>query len=225
MNYELRTAYNRQLETVSPRIEDVRILTYEIINLFLQNEPKFRKSQVNVNSLLTEDYDKMDTWSNGKNEPKTNPNEPKFKMGKINITIYITKEYDDTGNLGPKKRTQNKPNLSRRSLWQSRNKTQIQGRKMLLRLTIKGRRALFGCSAEQIEAPSDYDRPNYGNRRKSRNCFGKVDLIRIISAGRNLNCDKCRAVRAAIVGIQKHEGFGSDKNNNKRIEYRYVMFN
>jgi hypothetical protein len=43
----------------------------------MQNEPKFRKSQMNVCPVNTKDYDQMDTWSIGKNEPKTNPNEPK----------------------------------------------------------------------------------------------------------------------------------------------------
>jgi hypothetical protein len=47
------------------------------IRLFMQNEPNFRKSQMNVNKVLTKDYDTKDTWSIGKNEPKTNPNEPK----------------------------------------------------------------------------------------------------------------------------------------------------
>jgi len=50
------------------------------IKLFMQNEPKFRKSQMNVNKVLTREYEQMDTWLNGKNEPKTNPkrtqNEP-----------------------------------------------------------------------------------------------------------------------------------------------------
>jgi hypothetical protein len=32
---------------------------------------------MNVNKVLTMNYEKMDTWSSGKNEPKTNPNEPK----------------------------------------------------------------------------------------------------------------------------------------------------
>ncbi len=95
----------------------------------------------------------------------------------------------------------------------------------MLLLTIKGRRAPFGCSADQIEVPSDYGWLGYGNRRKSCNCFGKVDLIKIISANRSLNCDECRAIRVAIMGIQKHEVFGSDNNNNKRIEYRHFMFN
>jgi hypothetical protein len=42
-------------------------------NLFMQNEPKFRKVKFNVTEVLTTDYDQMDTWSIGKNEPKTNP--------------------------------------------------------------------------------------------------------------------------------------------------------
>ncbi len=33
--------------------------------------------QMNVTNLLTNGYEKMDTWWSGKNEPKTNPNEPK----------------------------------------------------------------------------------------------------------------------------------------------------
>ena len=39
----------------------------------MQNEPKFRKSQMNVSNLITADYEIMDTWWSGKNEPKTNP--------------------------------------------------------------------------------------------------------------------------------------------------------
>ncbi len=55
----------------------LRKITYEKIYLFLQNEPNFRKSQVNVSDLLIREYVQMDTWSIRKNEPKTNPNEPK----------------------------------------------------------------------------------------------------------------------------------------------------
>jgi len=39
----------------------------------MQNKAKFRKSQMNVNKVLTKNYEQMDTWSSGKNEPKTNP--------------------------------------------------------------------------------------------------------------------------------------------------------
>ena len=36
----------------------------------------------------------MDTWSIGKNEPKTNPNEPKLKKTKMNVNKVLTKDYE-----------------------------------------------------------------------------------------------------------------------------------
>jgi len=39
---------------------------------------------MNVSNLLSRDYERMDTWSSGKNEPKTNPNEPKTNPIKAN---------------------------------------------------------------------------------------------------------------------------------------------
>jgi len=47
------------------------------IRLFMQNKAKFRKSQVNVNKVLTNAYEERTLGEHGKNEPKTNPNEPK----------------------------------------------------------------------------------------------------------------------------------------------------
>jgi len=49
------------------------------IHLFVQNKANFRKSQMNVSKLLVMDYDKMDTWSSGKNKPKTKPIQSQFK--------------------------------------------------------------------------------------------------------------------------------------------------
>jgi len=47
----------------------------------MQNEPNFRKSQMNVSDYITMDYEKRTLGERGKNEPKTNPkrtqNEPK----------------------------------------------------------------------------------------------------------------------------------------------------
>jgi hypothetical protein len=42
-------------------------------HLFMQNKAKFQKVKLNVNEVLTKDYDKMDTWSIRKNKAKTNP--------------------------------------------------------------------------------------------------------------------------------------------------------
>ena len=44
--------------------------------LFLQNKANFQKVKLNVNNVLTKDYDQMDTWSIRKNEPKRTQNEP-----------------------------------------------------------------------------------------------------------------------------------------------------
>jgi hypothetical protein len=45
------------------------------INLFMQNKPNFRKSQVNVNKLLTRDYE---NWTLG-GVGKTNPIQTQYK--------------------------------------------------------------------------------------------------------------------------------------------------
>ncbi len=60
------------------------------IKLFMQNKANFRKVKLNVNNVLTKDYDQLDTWSIRKNEPKTNPNEPKTNPIKANIMLKQT---------------------------------------------------------------------------------------------------------------------------------------
>jgi len=45
----------------------------------MQNEPNFQKSQMNVNKVLTKDYEKKTLGEHGKNEPKTNPIKPNSK--------------------------------------------------------------------------------------------------------------------------------------------------
>ncbi|MBW8041109.1 MAG: hypothetical protein FVQ85_14055 [Planctomycetes bacterium] len=66
---------------------------------------------MNVNKVLTTDYEKRTLGERGKNEPKTNPIKPNFK-----------------------------------------------GKKMLLLLTINGRRVSFGYYADEVEAAKAYDR-------------------------------------------------------------------
>jgi len=39
----------------------------------MQNKAKYQKSQMNVNKLLTKDYEKTTLGERGKNKPKTNP--------------------------------------------------------------------------------------------------------------------------------------------------------
>ena len=68
---------------------------------------------MNVNKVLTKDYEKMDTWWSGKNEPNTNPKRTQTNPIKANIMP---------------KRTQNEPKRTQlvlRSLWRSRIKPNL----------------------------------------------------------------------------------------------------
>ena len=89
-------------------INDLRLRksSYEKIQLFLQNEPNFRKSQMNLSNYMTMNYVQMYTWSIRKNEPKTNPNEPKTNPILANKATIRTQ-------TNPK-RTQFRPNFEGR---------------------------------------------------------------------------------------------------------------
>jgi len=54
----------------------------------MQNEPNFRKSQMNVNKVLTRDYEKRTLGERGKNEPKTNPKQSQFQRQK-NAALHL----------------------------------------------------------------------------------------------------------------------------------------
>jgi hypothetical protein len=96
MTYELPTT-NYQLNTSDER------------RIFMQNEPNFPKSQMNVTKALTKEYEKKTLGEHGKNEPKTNPikanskpikankmpNQSQFpKRPKMNVTSLLTKGYE-----------------------------------------------------------------------------------------------------------------------------------
>jgi hypothetical protein len=76
-------------------------------HLFMQNEPNFRKSQMNVNNVLTREYEKKDTWCSGKKQSQTNPNKAKFKKAKMNVTSILIKGYENKPPIrAPKKQSQ-----------------------------------------------------------------------------------------------------------------------
>ena len=90
--------------------------------IFLQNEPNFRKSQMNVNKVFTMNYEKKDTWWAGKKRTQTNPKrtqyEPKqtrrrarggpiFQRPKMSASVYFTTNYE---NNPAARLRENKPN-------------------------------------------------------------------------------------------------------------------
>ena len=61
--------------------------------LFMQNKPNFQDAQMNVNSLLTIDYENKSNWTLGENKPNSNPNKPNCRKGKIDAKCVFTKDY------------------------------------------------------------------------------------------------------------------------------------
>jgi hypothetical protein len=78
-----------------------------IYNPFMQNEPNFRKSQVNVRPLVIMNYERKSDWTLGENEPKTNPIKANLKRAKMNVNSFITKDYRKKDDFAVRK---NKPN-------------------------------------------------------------------------------------------------------------------
>jgi hypothetical protein len=125
--------------SVKPRlIKDLRSTKVYVRknNLFMQNKANFQKSQMNLSKVLVVDYDKMDTWSSGKNKPNSKPIQTQFKA-----------------NTNPKqtqyKANQTQPVVSLSNLFRGEN--------MLLSLTINPRRVSFGYYADKVEVPNAYD--------------------------------------------------------------------
>ncbi len=63
------------------------------INLFMQNKPNFRKSQMNVSILLQMDYENKSNWTIGQNKPNSNPNKPNLRKAKMNVNLYVIEDY------------------------------------------------------------------------------------------------------------------------------------
>ncbi len=63
------------------------------INLFMQNKPNFRKSQMNANLYNTTDYERKRDWTLGENKPNSNPNKPNLRKAKMNVNLTLTKDY------------------------------------------------------------------------------------------------------------------------------------
>jgi len=80
----------------------------------MQNKPNFQKAQMNVNMVLTVDYEKKTLGESGKNKPNSKPiqtqTKPISEKAKMNVSYIITKGYENKPRLRAKaKQTQYKP--------------------------------------------------------------------------------------------------------------------
>jgi len=77
------------------------------ISSFMQNKPNFRKSQMNVKSYNTKDYENKSNWTLGQNKPNSNPIKPNLRKAKMNVNLTLTKDYRKKDDFTVRK---NKPN-------------------------------------------------------------------------------------------------------------------
>ncbi len=63
------------------------------IDPFMQNKPNFQKSQMNVNTYNTTDYENISDWTIGQNKPNSNPIKPNLQKAQMNVNSLITKGY------------------------------------------------------------------------------------------------------------------------------------
>jgi len=78
----------------------------------MQNKPNFRKSQINVNSLITIDYENKCNWTLGENKPNSNPIKPNFRKVKMNVSSLITKDYRKKDDFAVRKNKANSNPIS-----------------------------------------------------------------------------------------------------------------
>ena len=77
------------------------------ISSFMQNKANFPDDQMNVNKVLTMDYENKTLGGSGKKQSQTNPNKANFKKAKMNVTSIITKGYENKPPIrAPKKQSQ-----------------------------------------------------------------------------------------------------------------------
>jgi hypothetical protein len=62
---------------------------------------------MNVNKVLTKDYEKRTLGERGKNKPNSNPIKPNLRKAKMNVNSLITKDYRKKDDFAVQK---NKPN-------------------------------------------------------------------------------------------------------------------
>jgi hypothetical protein len=73
----------------------------------MQNKAKFLDGQMNVNKVLTKDYEIKTLGEHGKKQSQTNPNKANSKKAEMNVTSCVTNGYENKPPIrAPKKQSQ-----------------------------------------------------------------------------------------------------------------------
>jgi len=63
------------------------------IDLFMQNKPNLKNTQMNLNILSKRAYENFIPLAGQKNKPNSNPNKPNLRKAKMNVNLYIIEDY------------------------------------------------------------------------------------------------------------------------------------
>jgi len=61
----------------------------------MQNKANLLDAKMNVNSILTKDYERNDIFAVPENKANSNPNKPNLPEGKIDAKCVVTKDYEE----------------------------------------------------------------------------------------------------------------------------------
>ena len=75
----------------------------------MQNEPNFRKSQMNANLYNTTDYENKWQRRVRKNKPNSNPIKANFRKAQMSVNSLITKDYRKKDDFAVQKKTNSNP--------------------------------------------------------------------------------------------------------------------
>ncbi len=107
MYHEIRNTQYAIRDTQYEHLHSTSVENPLQIDLFMQNKPNFRKSQMNVNPYNAREYENKFNRTLGQNKPNSNPIKPNFQKVKMNVNLYVIEDYRKTDDFAVRK---NKPN-------------------------------------------------------------------------------------------------------------------
>ncbi len=102
-----RHSVPRSFPTDCTILKGVRIITYFQTHSILTNKPNFRKAKMNVNSLITTDYENKWQRRVRKNKPNSNPIKSNLRKGQNERKLTYNKGLQKNDDFAVRK---NKPN-------------------------------------------------------------------------------------------------------------------
>ncbi len=89
------------------KVWSIKGKTTKSSSTFRRNKPNFQDAKMNVNSLITRNYQNFIPLAGYKNKPNSNPIKPNLRKAKMNVNLTLTKDYRKKDDFAVRK---NKPN-------------------------------------------------------------------------------------------------------------------